>query len=164
MGDSEGGEERAGTQKREEIARLQKALGLSRQETGALRQRGVDQSVRLAAQSKGLDALRADRDRLGAERGDLKKLLSGSEAEKSACEARLAAGRAALAQAENELALARRALDDARADFARRDRARTDAQKALEKLMDEADRLRTKRRPLDPLPPCGMQSLRVEAE
>ncbi len=165
MGDSEGGEERAGTQKREEIARLQKALVLSRQETGALRQRVVDQSVRLAAQSKGLDALRADRDRLGAERGDLKKLLSGSEAEKSACEARLAAGRAALAQAENELAQARRALDDARADFARRDRARTDAQKALEKLMDEADRLRTETEDLsDRCHRAEMQSSRVEAE
>ncbi len=165
MGENEGGEERAGTQKREEIARLQKALVLSRQETNALRQQVLDRSVKLAAQSKGLDAMRADRDRLSVERGDLKKLLADSEAEKTACEARLAADRAALAQAEAELSQAHQALDAARDDFDRRDRARTAAQKALEKLMDEADRLRVETEELsDRCHRAEMQKSRVEAE
>ena len=161
----EGGEERAGSQKREEIALLQKALARSRAETAALRQQVLDRSVKLAAQSRGLDALKADRDRLKSERGDLKKLLSGSEAEKAASEARLAADREALSASEAALKTAKQALDAARKEFDRHDRARTGAQKALEQLMDEADRLRVTAEELsDKCHRAEMQKSRVEAE
>ncbi len=161
----EGGEEKVGAEKREQIASLQKTLVHDRQETQALRQRVLDQSVKLAAQSRGLDALKADRDRLTTERGDLKKLLAGSEDEKAACEARLQSDREALKSAEEALLTARTELDTARQEFDRRERARTAAQKALERLMDEADRLRVETEELsDKCHRAEMQKSRVEAE
>ena len=109
--------------------------------------------------------MRADRDRLKAERGDLKKLLQGSEAEKAACAARLQADRDALVGAEALLSGAREALNAARKDFETRDRERTNAQKALEQLMDEADRLRVTAEELsDKCHRAELQKSRVEAE
>ena len=161
----EGGEERAGSQKREEIASLQKSLIKSRAETTALRQQVLEHSVKLAAQSRGLDAMRADRDRLKSERGNLKKLLEDSEAEKTACEARLQADRDALVGAEELLSAAKQALNAARKEFETRDRDRTHAQKALEQLMDEADRLRVTAEELsDKCHRAELQKSRVEAE
>jgi chromosome segregation protein len=165
MDGREGGEEREGSLKREQIASLQKALASSRAATAGLRSQVVDRSVKLAAQSRGLDALKADRDRMKNERGDLKKLLSGSEAEKNACEARLSGDRDALNSSEATLAEAKQSLDEARQDFDGRDRARTGAQKALEKLMDESDRLRVEAEELsDKCHRAEMQKSRVEAD
>ncbi len=165
IGENEGGEERAGTEKRAEIARLQKSLAQDRGETQALRQQVLEKSVRLAAQSRGLDALKADLTRLKSERGNLKKLLSDSEAEKNACEERLARDHSALTQAEAALGAAKAALNETRGDFDRRERARTGAQKALESLMDEADRLRVETEELsDKCHRAEMQKSRVEAE
>jgi chromosome segregation protein len=109
--------------------------------------------------------MRADRDRLKSERGDLKKLLEDSEAEKAACEARLEADRGALVGAEEQLSAAKQALGAARTDFDARDRARTNAQKALERLMDEADKLRVTAEELsDKCHRAELQKSRVEAE
>ena len=161
----EGGEEKVGAEKREQIASLQKLLVRDRQETQALRQKVLERSVKLAAQSRGLDAMKTDRDRLTMERGDLKKLLLGSEDEKIACETRLASDRDALKAAEAALTEARQALDTTRQEFDRRDRARTYAQKALERLMDEADHLRVEAEELtDKCHRAEMQKSRVEAE
>ncbi len=117
----EGGEERAGSLKREEISAMQKALAGDRAVTASLRQQVLDKSVRLAAQSKGLDALRADLRRLTGERGNLSRLLEESEAEKTACEARLAADRSSLEQAEGALGVARRSLETERDGFHKAD-------------------------------------------
>jgi chromosome segregation protein len=161
----EGGEEQAGSEKRAEIAALQKALQTDRAATAALRQQVLDRSVGFASQSRGLDALRADHERLARERGDLKQLLLQSQTQQAACSARIEAGRKSLQDAQAELGDARKALDAQRADFDRCDRARTEAQRSLERLMAETDRLRAEADELsDKCHRAELQRARVEAE
>ncbi|MGI6172597.1 MAG: chromosome segregation protein SMC [Christensenellales bacterium] len=114
-----------------DITETQSRLTPLRSKAEALRKAVQDESVRTASLARGLEAAKADRNRLTHDKQNMQKLLTDSARLLAEKEASLAEDQASLADAEKALTEAKKALDGARAGFQDKDTQRTGAQERI---------------------------------
>ena len=129
--------------RQEEVKVLQEEIFRRRTENEALRTTVTDGRVSLAERRRGLEAARADRDRLMQQSEDTERMLTESEEQLTVCERELTENAAALEKDIASLSDWKAKLDTARSDFNAEDERRTGAQKQLQQISERIEAIRT---------------------
>ena len=129
--------------RQEEVRGLQEEIFRRRTENEALRTTVTDGRVSLAERRRGLEAARADRDRLMQQSEDTERMLTESEEQLTVCERELTENAAALEKDIASLSDWKAKLDAARTDFNAEDERRTGAQRQLQQISERIEAIRT---------------------
>ena len=121
--------------------------------------------MQLATRQRGLEAARADHERLSRQAEDMAKLLTDSESQLEACQKTLAENAAQLERDNGALTAGKAELDRVRDLFNATDAKRTEAQRRLQAQAEQIDALRAQvDGHTDKRHRCELQLQRVETE
>ncbi len=156
-------ENTAGRQER--VKALMEDIYVRREKGEKLRAETSDGRVRLATRQRGLEAARADHERLSRQAEDMEKLLADSESQLEVCMKSLAENAAVLERDSAELTAGKAELDRVRGQFNETDSRRTEAQRELQAQAEQIDALRARvDEHTDKRHRCELQLQRVETE
>ena len=149
----------------QEVKRLQKDIFDARTQAEGLREQVADGRVRLASDRRGLEAARADRERLIAQEKDTARLREESGAALADCGRKMETCATELERDIAALAEEKEQLNLARQEFDAREKRRTDAQKRLMEVNERVEALRGQLEDLSDRRHRGeVQLTRVEGE
>jgi len=128
--------------RQEEVKRLQAEIFEGRSANEKLRSEVTDERVSLAERRRGLEAQRADKDRLIQQSEDTGRILAESEEQLERCEKELADTASELEGGIASLGGKKEELNRVREDFNAEDERRMKAQKQLQEISDRVDEIR----------------------
>ncbi|MBQ8508137.1 MAG: chromosome segregation protein SMC [Clostridia bacterium] len=128
--------------RQEEVKKLQEEIYARRNANEALRSAVTDGRVSLASRRRGLEAARADKERLVQQSEDSSRLLAESEELLKKCGEELEQSAALLEKDIASLAEHKQKLESARSEFAAADERRISSQKKLQEITGHSDSVR----------------------